>query len=121
NGVARNPASAGFLFAQRPRCPRKNNIDRNRIKRGIDHMARVAIVTGGTRGIGRAICEALQTDGMTVVANYAGNDDKARAFTDETGIAAYRWNVGDHAETLAGCAKVAEEVGPIDVLVNNAG
>ena len=84
-------------------------------------MARVAIVTGGTRGIGRAICEALQADGMTVVANYAGNESKARAFTEETGIAAYRWNVGDHAETLAGCALVAADVGPIDVVVNNAG
>lgn len=84
-------------------------------------MARVAIVTGGTRGIGRAISEALKADGMTVVANYAGNAEKARAFTEETGIAAYQWNVGDHAETLAGCARVAEEVGPIDVLVNNAG
>ena len=84
-------------------------------------MARVAIVTGGTRGIGRAISEALKADGMTVVANFAGNAEKARAFTDETGIATYQWNVGDHAETLAGCARVAEEVGPIDVVVNNAG
>ena len=66
-------------------------------------MARVAIVTGGTRGIGRAICEALKADGMTVVANYAGNEEKARAFTDETGIAAYKWDVGDHAATMAGC------------------
>ena len=57
---------------------------------------RVAIVTGGTRGIGRAICETLKADGLTVVANYAGNEEKARAFTDETGIAAYRWDVGDH-------------------------
>ena len=58
-------------------------------------MARVAIVTGGTRGIGRAICEALKADGMTVVANYAGNEEKARAFTVETGIAAYKWDVGE--------------------------
>jgi acetoacetyl-CoA reductase len=84
-------------------------------------MARVAIVTGGTRGIGRAICEALKAGGMTVVANYAGNEEKARAFTDETGIKAYKWDVGDHEATQAGCARVAEEVGPIDVLVNNAG
>ncbi len=84
-------------------------------------MARVAIVTGGTRGIGKAICEALRDGGHTVVASYAGNDAAARAFTEETGIAAYKWNVGDHDETLAGCARVAEEVGPIDVLVNNAG
>src|SRR6187549_2508691 len=84
-------------------------------------MARVAIVTGGTRGIGRAICEALKADGMTVVANYAGNEEKARAFSDETGIPAYKWDVGDHEATLAGCTQVATEVGPIDVLVNNAG
>jgi acetoacetyl-CoA reductase len=84
-------------------------------------MARVAIVTGGTRGIGRAISERLKADGFTVVANYAGNEDKARAFTDETAIAAYKWDVGDHEAALAGCARVAEEVGPIDVLVNNAG
>jgi acetoacetyl-CoA reductase len=84
-------------------------------------MARVAIVTGGTRGIGRAICEALKADGMTVVANYAGNEEKARAFSDATGIPAYKWDVGDHEATLAGCKQVEEEVGPIDVLVNNAG
>ena len=84
-------------------------------------MARVAIVTGGTRGIGKAISESLKADGFTVVANYAGNEEKAKAFTQETGIPAYRWDVGDHEATLAGCAKVADEVGPIDVLVNNAG
>ena len=84
-------------------------------------MARVAIVTGGTRGIGRAICESLKADGFTVVANYAGNEEKARAFTEETGIAAYKWDVGDHEAVLAGCAQVASEVGPIEVLVNNAG
>jgi acetoacetyl-CoA reductase len=84
-------------------------------------MARIAIVTGGTRGIGRAICEALTADGFTVVANYAGNEDKARAFTEETGIAAYKWDVGDHQAAQDGIAKVEAEVGPIDVLVNNAG
>ena len=84
-------------------------------------MARVAIVTGGTRGIGRAICEALKVDGLTVVANYAGNEEKARAFSDETGIPAYKWDVGDHEATLAGCRQVEQEVGPVDVLVNNAG
>jgi acetoacetyl-CoA reductase len=84
-------------------------------------MARVAIVTGGTRGIGKAISERLKADGFTVVANYAGNEEKARAFTDETGIAAYKWDVGDHEAAIAGCQQVAEEVGPIDVLVNNAG
>jgi acetoacetyl-CoA reductase len=84
-------------------------------------MARVAVVTGGTRGIGRAICEKLKSHGFTVAANYAGNDDKARAFARETGIPAYKWDVGDHEAALAGCRQVAEEVGAIDVLVNNAG
>jgi acetoacetyl-CoA reductase len=84
-------------------------------------MSRVAIVTGGTRGIGRAISEALKAEGLTVVANYAGNDEKARVFTGETGIAAYKWDVGDHQACVDGCARVASEVGPIDVLVNNAG
>jgi acetoacetyl-CoA reductase len=84
-------------------------------------MSRVAIVTGGTRGIGRAICEELKANGMTVVANYAGNEEKARGFTLESGIPAYRWDVGDHQACIEGCAKVEREVGPIDVLVNNAG
>ena len=84
-------------------------------------MTRVAIVTGGTRGIGKAISLALKEQGRTVVANYAGNDEKARAFTSETGIQAYKWDVGDHEAVLAGCAKVAEEVGEIEILVNNAG
>ena len=84
-------------------------------------MGKVAIVTGGTRGIGRAICETLKSDGFTVVANYAGKDDAAKAFTDETGIATYKWDVGDHAAALAGCARVEEEVGPIEAVVNNAG
>ena len=84
-------------------------------------MSRVAIVTGGTRGIGRAICEALRDQGATVVANYAGNEEKARAFTDETGIKAYKWNVGEHEECFEGCARVSAEVGPVDILVNNAG
>ncbi|MEL1251972.1 acetoacetyl-CoA reductase [Aurantiacibacter gilvus] len=84
-------------------------------------MGRVAVVTGGTRGIGRAICEALQADGFTVVANYAGNEEKARKFSEETGIPTYKFDVGDHAATLAACAKIEEEVGPIEVVVNNAG
>ena len=84
-------------------------------------MGKVAIVTGGTRGIGRAICKGLRADGFTVVANYAGNEEKAKAFTDATGIKAYRWDVGDHQACLAGCEQVAAEVGPIDAVVNNAG
>ena len=84
-------------------------------------MARIAVVTGGTRGIGRAICESLQADGFTVAAIYAGNEEKARAFTEETGIPTYKIDVGDHDAVLAGCEKIASEVGPIDIVVNNAG
>jgi acetoacetyl-CoA reductase len=84
-------------------------------------MARVAIVTGGTRGIGKAICLALKEQGCRVVANYGGNDAKARAFTDETGIPAYKWDVGDYDATIAGCAQIEQDVGPIDIVVNNAG
>ncbi len=84
-------------------------------------MARIAIVTGGSRGIGEAISLALRDQGVTVVANYAGNDEKARAFTERTGIQAYKWDVGDHQACLDGCARIAEEVGPIDIVVNNAG
>ncbi len=84
-------------------------------------MSRVAVVTGGTRGIGRAISEALKEQGHTVIANYGGNDEKARQFTAETGIAAHKWDVGDHEACLEGCAKVSEEVGPVGIVVNNAG
>ncbi|MEM6907303.1 MAG: acetoacetyl-CoA reductase [Pseudomonadota bacterium] len=84
-------------------------------------MSRVAIVTGGTRGIGLAVCEQLKADGFTVVANYAGNDEAAQKCTQATGIQCYKWDVGDHAAALAGCEQVAEEIGPIDVVVNNAG
>ncbi|CAD7338056.1 acetoacetyl-CoA reductase [Sphingomonadales bacterium 56] len=84
-------------------------------------MDRVAIVTGGTRGIGEAISLALKELGCKVAANYAGNDEKARAFTDRTGIDAFRWDVGDHQACLDGCAAVAEKLGPVDIVVNNAG
>ncbi len=84
-------------------------------------MARVAVVTGGSRGIGQAISLALRDCGMTVIANYAGNDEKARAFTTATGIAARRWDVGDHQACIDNCAAIEAEVGPIDVVVNNAG
>ncbi len=84
-------------------------------------MARIAIVTGGSRGIGEAISLKLQEQGVTVVANYAGNDERARAFTERTGIKTYKWDVGDHQACLDGCAQVAAEVGPIDIVVNNAG
>ena len=84
-------------------------------------MGRVAIVTGGTRGIGEAISLALKQLGCTVAANYAGNDEKARDFTERTGIEAFRWDVGDHQACLDGCAAVAERLGPVDIVVNNAG
>ena len=84
-------------------------------------MARVAIVTGGTRGIGEAISVALRDMGLTVAANYAGNDERARDFTDRTGIAAFKWDVADYDGCQTGVARVADELGPVDVLVNNAG
>ncbi len=84
-------------------------------------MARVAVVTGGTRGIGGAISRALQDAGHQVAANYAGNDEAANTFKDETGIAVYKWDVGDFEACKAGIAKVESELGPVDVLVNNAG
>ncbi|MGZ8364175.1 MAG: acetoacetyl-CoA reductase [Caulobacteraceae bacterium] len=84
-------------------------------------MARVAVVTGGTRGIGRAISLKLKDMGMTVVANYAGADEKARAFTEETGIVSRKWNVADYEACQENCAAIAGEHGAIDVLVNNAG
>jgi acetoacetyl-CoA reductase len=84
-------------------------------------MARVAIVTGGTRGIGEAISIALRDMGMKVAANYAGNEERAREFTDRTGIAAYKWDVADFDACMAGVQQVESELGPVDVLVNNAG
>jgi len=84
-------------------------------------MARVAIVTGGTRGIGEAISLALQEAGVTVAANYAGNVDKANAFTARAGIKSYAWDVGDFDACAAGVAQVEAELGPVDILVNNAG
>ena len=84
-------------------------------------MARVAIVTGGSRGIGEAISLKLKDMGVTVVANYGGNDEKAREFTDRTGIAAMKWDVGDHQACVDGCIAVTEKFGPVDIVVNNAG
>ena len=84
-------------------------------------MTRVAVVTGGTRGIGEAISLALRDMGITVAANYAGNSEKAAAFTERTGIRSYRWDVGDFASCQDGCAQIADELGPIDIVVNNAG
>jgi acetoacetyl-CoA reductase len=84
-------------------------------------MARVAIVTGGTRGIGEAISIALKGMGMEVAANYAGNDERARAFTDRTGIRTYKWDVSDFEACQEGVRQVEAELGAVDVLVNNAG
>ncbi|BBK40186.1 beta-ketoacyl-ACP reductase [Allostella vacuolata] len=82
---------------------------------------RVAVVTGGTRGIGRAICEALKQAGYRVAANYGGNDEVAQAFTAETGIPAYKFDVADFEACKAGLARIVADLGPVEVLVNNAG
>lgn len=84
-------------------------------------MSRVAVVTGGTRGIGAAISVALKNAGYTVAANYAGNDEKAKAFHDATGVPVFKWDVSDYAACGEGIAKIEAELGPIEVLVNNAG
>ena len=82
---------------------------------------RVAIVTGGTRGIGKAISVALKNAGHKVAANYGGNDEAAKAFTVETGIAAYKWDVGDFKACQNGVTLVTKDLGPVDIVVNNAG
>jgi len=84
-------------------------------------MARVAIVTGGTRGIGEAISVALKNAGYRVAANYAGNDERAKAFAERTGIAVYKWDVADFDQCQQGVAKVVADLGPVDIVVNNAG
>jgi acetoacetyl-CoA reductase len=84
-------------------------------------MGRVALVTGGSRGIGAAISRALKDAGYTVAANYAGNDEAAKKFTDETGIKTYKWSVADYDACKEGIGKVEAELGPVEVLVNNAG
>ena len=84
-------------------------------------MARVAMVTGGTRGIGKAIAVALKNAGYKVAACYAGNEAAAKAFSTETGIPTYKFDVADYGQCEAAAKKIAAELGPIDVLVNNAG
>lgn len=84
-------------------------------------MARTALVTGGTRGIGSAISEALNEAGYHVAVTYAGNDTAAANFTQRTGIRAYKWDVGDYDACMDGIATVESDLGPIDTLVNNAG
>ena len=84
-------------------------------------MTRIALVTGGTRGIGAAIAIALKESGAEVAVSYAGNDEAAKAFSAKTGIKAYKWSVADYDECVAGIAKVEADLGPVDILVNNAG
>jgi acetoacetyl-CoA reductase len=84
-------------------------------------MARVAVVTGGTRGIGEAISKALKEAGYLVAANYAGNDEAAAKFKAETGIPVYKWDVSSYDACAAGLAQIEKDLGPVDVLVNNAG
>ena len=84
-------------------------------------MSRVALVTGGSRGIGAAISIALKEAGCQVAATYAGNDEKAAAFTAETGIKTYKWDVADYDACAAGIAQVVADLGPVEILVNNAG
>jgi len=84
-------------------------------------MARVALVTGGSRGIGAAISKELKNKGYTVAATYAGNDDAASKFTAESGIQTYKWNAADYDASKAGIERVEQELGPVDVVVANAG
>ncbi len=84
-------------------------------------MGRVALVTGGTRGIGGAVSRALKDAGYNVAANYGGNDEAANVFKSETGIPVFKWDVGDYEACAAGVVAVENEVGPVEVLVNNAG
>jgi len=84
-------------------------------------MARLALVTGGTRGIGEAISLALQKEGYRVVANYAGNDEAARAFSEKSGIPTYKFDVSDFSAVEKAIQEIVAEHGPIEILVNNAG
>ena len=84
-------------------------------------MERVALITGGTRGIGAAISVALKNDGFNVAATYAGNDEAALKFTNETGIKTYKWNVSSYKESVEGIKKIEAELGDIDTVVANAG
>ena len=83
-------------------------------------MSRVALVTGGTRGIGRGCSLALKAEGYTVAANYGGNDAKAKLFHEESGIPTYKWDVGDLEACKSGVAQVEADLGPIEILINNA-
>src|SRR5439155_27234639 len=87
----------------------------------VDCMARVAVVTGGTRGIGAAISKALKAAGYKVAANYAGNDEAAQKFKAETGINVYKWDVSSFEACAAGVKQVDSDFGPVEVLIINAG
>jgi acetoacetyl-CoA reductase len=84
-------------------------------------MARVAVVSGGTRGIGAAIAKALKAAGYRVAANYGGNDEAAHNFKAETGIPVYKWDVGSYEACSTGLKQLEQDIGPVDILVNNAG
>ena len=84
-------------------------------------MSRVAIVTGGTRGIGRAVSEAMKDAGCDVAATYAGNDAAAEAFKKDTGVSVYKFDVGDYEACTDAVARIEADLGPVDILVNNAG
>ena len=84
-------------------------------------MAKVAVVSGGTRGIGAAISKALHAAGYTVAANYAGNEEVAAKFKAETEITVYKWDVSNYKACALGLAKIGHELGPVDILINNAG
>ena len=89
--------------------------------KGEETMGRVAIVTGGTRGIGEAVSVALRDAGYRVVASYVGNVERARSFAERTGIAIFQWDVADHEACEASAGAIAASHGPVDVLINNAG
>src|SRR5947209_11654901 len=93
----------------------------NEAIQGGRNMARVAVVTGGTRGIGEAIGKSLHAAGYKVAANYGGNDEAAQKFKAETGIPVYKWDVSSYESCSAGLKQVEADLGPVDVLVNNAG
>ena len=84
-------------------------------------MSKVALVTGGTRGIGEAICVALKDAGYKVVANYGGNDEAAKAFTERTGIPSFKFDVSNFEKTKEAIEQIATDYGPVEILVNNAG
>src|SRR5215475_11705974 len=100
---------------------RREAASAGRAKRQGGVMARVAVVTGGTRGIGEAISKTLKAAGYKVAANYAGNDEAAQKFKAETGIPVYKWDVSSYDACAAGLKQIEADLGPVDVLVNNAG